>query len=53
MDGMSKAIRVRNLEYVYPDGTRALKGIDLDILKGESVGLISPNDAGKSTLLLH
>ncbi|GAI62470.1 unnamed protein product, partial [marine sediment metagenome] len=50
---MKKIITVRNLEYTYPDGTRALKEIDLDILKGESVGLIGPNGAGKSTLLLH
>jgi cobalt/nickel transport system ATP-binding protein len=53
MDGMSKVIRVRNLEYVYPDGTKALEGIDLDVFRGESVGLIGPNGAGKSTLLLH
>ncbi len=50
---MRKIIRVRNLEYVYPDGTKALKGIDLDVFRGESVGLIGPNGAGKSTLLLH
>jgi len=50
---MRKIIRVRNLEYVYPDATKALKGIDLDVFRGESVGLIGPNGAGKSTLLLH
>lgn len=50
---MKKIIRVRNLDYIYPDGTKALKGMDLDIFKGESVGLIGPNGAGKSTLLLH
>lgn len=46
-------VRIRDLEYIYPDGTRALCGIDLDILQGEAVGLIGPNGAGKSTLLLH
>ncbi|HHF98558.1 MAG TPA: ATP-binding cassette domain-containing protein [Candidatus Aerophobetes bacterium] len=50
---MAEIIKIRNLEYVYPDGTRALKGVNLDISKGESVGLIGPNGAGKSTLLLH
>ncbi len=46
-------IKIRGLKYTYPDGTRALEGIDLGILEGESVGLIGPNGAGKSTLLLH
>ncbi len=50
---MKKIIRVRNLDYIYPDGTKALKGMDLDIFNHESVGLIGPNGAGKSTLLLH
>lgn len=50
---MREIIRVRNLEYVYPDGTKALQRVDLSIFEGESVGLIGPNGAGKSTFLLH
>ncbi len=46
-------IRLENLSYRYPDGRRALDGIDLGIGRGESVALIGPNGAGKSTLLLH
>ena len=47
------AIEIRGLNYVYPDGTRALKEIDLEILEGERVAFIGPNGAGKTTLLLH
>jgi len=50
---MREAIKIENLEYTYPDGTQALKGINLNIFEGESVGLIGLNGAGKSTLLLH
>jgi cobalt/nickel transport system ATP-binding protein len=44
---------VRDLEYTYPDGTKALCGINLDIFEEECVGIIGPNGAGKTTLLLH
>jgi len=48
-----KAIEICSLHYAYPDGTVALRGIDIDVSPGESVGLIGCNGAGKSTLLLH
>lgn len=47
------AVRITRLNYSYPDGTRALDGVDLDIRVGERVGLVGPSGAGKSTLLLH
>lgn len=49
----NKAIEIRNLNYIYPDGTKALGDINLDVFAGESVGIIGANGAGKTTLLLH
>jgi cobalt transport protein ATP-binding subunit len=47
------AVEVRGLAFEYPDGTQALRGVDLSIGSGEKVALIGPNGAGKSTLMLH
>ncbi len=45
-------IKVEGLVYIYEDGTRALNGIDMDLSKGSTIGLIGANGSGKSTLLL-
>ena len=43
-------IQVRNLHKWY-SGVHALKGINLDVLPGEALGLVGDNGAGKSTLI--
>ncbi len=50
---MIPALEVRNLQFAYPGGKEALKGVSFSVQEGESVGLVGPNGAGKSTLLLH
>jgi len=50
---MSGAVRVQGLEFAYPDGRAALRGLDLTIDDGERVALLGPNGAGKTTFALH
>jgi cobalt/nickel transport system ATP-binding protein len=48
-----RVVEIDHLSYHYPDGTPALKEIQLEVFRGESVAILGPNGAGKSTLLYH
>jgi NitT/TauT family transport system ATP-binding protein len=45
------AVSLERVSKVFPNGTRALEGIDLEIAPREFVSLIGPSGCGKSTLL--
>ncbi|HEX2958961.1 MAG TPA: ABC transporter ATP-binding protein [Chitinispirillaceae bacterium] len=48
---MTAEIQIRDLFKKYPNGTQALKGVRLEIKKGQFFTLLGPNGAGKSTLV--
>jgi len=45
------ALTIRNLTKTYANGVQALKGIDLEVKKGDFFALLGPNGAGKSTTI--
>jgi sn-glycerol 3-phosphate transport system ATP-binding protein len=45
------SIKLENVGKVYPGGTRAVGGVNLDIADGEFIVLVGPSGCGKSTLL--
>lgn len=49
---MDAIIKTENLKYTYTDGTEALRGIDIEISRGEKVAIMGANGSGKSTFFL-
>lgn len=48
---MQPIISISGLSKTYASGFSALKGVDLDIRRGEILALLGPNGAGKTTLI--
>ena len=45
------AINISSVGKVYPNGTRALEDVNIEINDGEFVVLVGPSGCGKTTLL--
>jgi cobalt/nickel transport system ATP-binding protein len=50
MDNMTR-LSIDIESFTYPDGTKALSDIKIDIRKGDFVGILGTNGSGKTTLL--
>ena len=46
-------VSIGGLSHVYQDGTRAVHDVDLEICRGEFVGILGQNGSGKTTLVKH
>jgi sn-glycerol 3-phosphate transport system ATP-binding protein len=44
-------VRLENVQKTYPNGFKAIHGVDVDISDGEFIVLVGPSGCGKSTLL--
>ncbi len=48
---LSEAIRFENVHFAYKPGVEVLKGIDLEVNRGEMVALVGFSGSGKSTIV--
>lgn len=45
-------LEVKDLHYIYADGTQALKGVNIGIKRGKTIAVLGSNGTGKTTLML-
>lgn len=48
---MEKLLEIKNLKHSYNSNSKVLKGIDIEINKGEIISILGPSGCGKTTLL--
>jgi ABC-type multidrug transport system fused ATPase/permease subunit len=50
LDGFENEVELDGVDLIYPDGTKALSNISLEMRKGEVIALVGPSGAGKTSL---
>ena len=50
LDAIRRGFALREVDFDYPDGRRALSGIDLELNMGETVAIVGPTGSGKTSL---
>ena len=45
------SLEIDGIDFTYPDGTKAISGLNLTIKKGEHIAIVGYNGSGKSTLV--
>jgi ATP-binding cassette, subfamily B, bacterial MsbA len=47
---LAREVRIEDAHFAWPDGTRALRGVSLELRVGEVTALVGPAGAGKTTI---